>query len=151
MPRGAIALPILVVLVVALAGCPSREREGTQSEPPPPPVAEIRVPPALAATPVGAFTDAAPSPSEETPRVTAERYRENGQLWLARLVLEKTALSASAEESDVVLLATICTEQGDATCVTACEEKLGRPLGADAGAATPKAKPKPVRSRARGR
>jgi hypothetical protein len=75
--------------------------------------------------------DAAAVPDGE-PYDQAKAYEAGGQLWLARLVLEKHALSASGAPRDAELLARLCAEQRDVECVRVCEAKLGRRI-LDAG------------------
>jgi hypothetical protein len=105
--------------------------------PPPPPVSAATgtVPPVaggLSGTPVSAFVDA--GLEGKTPYDQARIYEANGQLWLARLVLEKKALSADGTKQEAELLATICHEQGDEACLDACGHKLGRKIKLDGGA-----------------
>lgn len=91
------------------------------------------VPPVLlSAAPVAEFSDAA-SAGGKPPYEQAVAYEANGQLWLARLVLERKALGPDGTPREVELLAGICQEQGDEICVDACSARLGRKLELDAG------------------
>jgi hypothetical protein len=96
------------------------------------------VPPAAPfnATPVAQFADAG-NLEGQSPFQQATYYEANGQLWMARLVLERTALSADASTAETELLVKICQQQGDERCVDACGVKLGRKIKIDAGAAGP--------------
>lgn len=93
------------------------------------------VPPAAPfnATPVAAFADAGNidgQPSFEQ----AKFYEANGQLWMARLVLERKALGSDATKEETELLARICQGQSDAPCLEECSKKLGRKVKLEAGA-----------------
>lgn len=70
----------------------------------------------------------------KTPYEQALAYEANGQYWVARLVIEKRALSAEGTRDETELLGRICQAQGDEACVEACGKKLGRKLKMDAGA-----------------
>lgn len=93
-----------------------------------PPVA-----PTVSGTPVAAFVDA--GPEGKTAYEQARAYEANGQLWLARLVLEKKALSEDGTKQEAELLASICHQQGDEACLEACGQKLGRKIKFDGGVA----------------
>lgn len=122
------------VALAALLGCRAREeRQGA-------PVASA-APPVSAPVPPVAHEGVAPSPGAATtpapsgePYEQALAYEAGGQLWLARLVLEKPALGEGAAPRDTELLARLCAAQGDAECVTKCGARLGRKLAFDAGA-----------------
>lgn len=128
--RHFIAMPL--VAVVAPGGCSKKQPD----DPPPPVVSTTATVPPVAlsgeATPVSAFADAA-SIDGKTPYEQARIYEENGQLWMARLVLEKKALGPDATKAETELLAAICHEQSDEACVEECSKKLGRKLKFDGG------------------
>jgi hypothetical protein len=121
-------------LVLLAAAC---KKPPPEEEPPPPVIASATAtlpPVALSGVaPVSAFADAAP-PDGQTPYDQARAYEANGQLWLARLVLEKKALGSDGTKQELELLATICHEQGDDSCVAECSKKLGKKLKFDGGA-----------------
>jgi len=135
--------PIAAALVLVAAAC-KKPSPPPQEEPPPsvsvsPPTT---VPPAAVegVAPVSDFADAA-LPEGQTPYEQARAYAANGQLWLARLVLEKKALGADGTKQELELLASICHEQGDEACVMQCSKKLGKKLKFDGGAPRPKIDP----------
>ena len=94
-----------------------------------------KVPPAAPfnATPVAQFVDAG-SADGKPPFEQATFYEANGQLWMARLVLERKAFDSDGTPREVELLAKICQQQGDEPCVEACGKKLGRKIKLDGGA-----------------
>lgn len=94
------------------------------------------VPPAAPfnATPVAKFADAG-NIDGQPPFEQATFYEGNGQLWMARLVLERKALGSDATPQETELLAKICQQQGDAECLEACSAKLGRKIKLDGGVA----------------
>ncbi|WP_146646869.1 hypothetical protein [Labilithrix luteola] len=94
--------------------------------------APASVPPSFNATPVAAYADASDFDGN-SPFEQAQKYAANGQLWMARLVLEKEALSPSGTSDEVVLLARICGDQGDTACMDACTRKLGHAVKTDGG------------------
>jgi hypothetical protein len=115
------------------------EKTRTDDAAPPTVVSGVAtVPPvAFTVTPVGAFADASfEDPNGLSPYETAKVYESRGQYMLARLVLEKKALSADGTPREIELLATLCNHQGDPTCVAACSSKLGRKLTFDGGLST---------------
>ena len=95
------------------------------------------VPPAAPfnATPVAQFADAG-SLDGQSPFQQATFYEANGQLWMARLVLERQALSPDATKAETELLVKVCQQQGDEACVDAAGAKLGRKIKMNAGAAS---------------
>lgn len=130
-----------VTLAVLVAGCGKLARKAppeTEGEAPATSAAlastPTSVPPAASfnATPVSAFADAGDFDGK-TPFDQAKKYAADGQLWMARLVLENEALSASGTSDEVMLLARICNDQGDQTCVDACTRKLGHAIKMDGG------------------
>lgn len=132
---------IVAALVFLVAAC----KKPPPEDPAPPPViasATATVPPVAVSgvAPVSAFIDAAP-PDGQTPYEQARGYHANGQLWLARLVLEKKALGPDGTKPEIELLALICHEQGDDPCVADCSKKLGKKLKFDGGAPRPKIDP----------
>lgn len=64
----------------------------------------------------------------------AKVFESNGQLWMARLVLERKALGSDGTKPEAELLAKICQQQSDEACVDACGTKLGRKIKFDASA-----------------
>ena len=70
----------------------------------------------------------------QPPFEQAKVFESNGQLWMARLVLEKKALASDATNEETELLAHICQQQGDVACLDACGKKLGRKIKLDGGA-----------------
>jgi hypothetical protein len=119
---------LLLALVLVAVGCkkPSQPREE-----PPPAVTPVGTVPPVA--PLSAFAEAPIPEAEGTSLDRARSYEANGQLWLARLTIEKRALTANASPEETALLARICAAQGDHDCVAGCERKLGKKL--DAGTA----------------
>jgi hypothetical protein len=95
------------------------------------------VPPAAPfnATPVAKFADAG-NLEGQSPLQQATVYEGNGQLWMARLVLEPKAFGSDGTNQEIELLAKICQQQGDADCVDKCGAKLGRKIKMDAGIAS---------------
>ena len=78
----------------------------------------------------------------QPPFEQAKAFKANGQLWMARLVLEPKALGSDGTKEEAELLGRICSEQKDAACVEACGKKLGRKIKFDAGdSETPAARP----------
>lgn len=129
-----LALSLVVVAPFSSLGC----KKPPPDDPPPPTTissARETVPPAASfnATPVAQFADAG-SVEGLTPLEQARSYKETGQLWMARLVLENRALSASGTKEEAELLLSICMEQNDAPCVERCGEKLNRKIKLDGGA-----------------
>lgn len=106
------------------------------------PTAREVVPPAAPfnATPVAQFADAGDL-DKQSPYEQGKVFEANGQLWMARLVLERQALGSDATKDETELLLKICMQQGDATCVESCAQKLGRKIKFDGGTASGKASP----------
>lgn len=71
---------------------------------------------------------------DQSPFEQAKVFESNGQLWMGRLVLEKKALGADGTKEEAELLAKICQQQSDETCLDACSAKLGRKIKFDASA-----------------
>ncbi len=128
-----------VFQVFALSACDRLRQELRTEDPTPSPPASIVVPtppPALIpGAPVATFADAAVDPSTGTPYEQAVTYHASGQVWLARLVLEKQALGGEAAPRETELLAKLCAEQADADCLHKCETRLGKKLSLDGGVA----------------
>ena len=129
-----------VLLAVALAATACKPKE----PPPDPdafdgataiPSAREPVPPAAPfnATPVAQFADAG-NLDKQPPYEQARVFEANGQIWMARLVLERTALGEDATRDETELLVKICQQQGDTACLDACGRKLGRKIKYDGGA-----------------
>lgn len=93
------------------------------------------VPPAAPfnATPVAQVTDAG-NLDTQPPFEQAKVFEANGQLWMARLVLERQALASDGTKEEAELLARICQQQADEPCLEACGKKLGRKIKLEAGA-----------------
>lgn len=134
---------IALVCAAAISLLPACELFGKKQQqqqpdepPPPPPVTSERVPPTLTGvTPLSDFADASlESPDGKTPYEQARIYESRGQLWLARLVLEKKASGPDGTKEENELLAYICHQQEDAACVAECSQRVGRPLKFDGGA-----------------
>jgi hypothetical protein len=133
-------LTCLLLVAVPLGACKPKDPAPDPNErDAATPIASARevVPPAAPfnATPVAQFADAG-SIDGQSPFQQATFYEANGQLWMARLVLEPTALGSEATPKETELLAKICQQQGDTTCLDACGTKLGRKLKVDAGVFT---------------
>jgi hypothetical protein len=125
---GALRLTFALVLV----GCSKPDERASVTD-----RDAARLPPAppafVSGTPVAVFADAG-SIDGRTPLEQARAYEENGQHWLARLVLEQKALGPDGTPAEIELLAGVCHEQGDESCLESCSKKLGRKLKFDAGA-----------------
>ena len=126
---GALAPLAALVLVACAKKAPPRE-EPAIVEPP------ATVPPVAPPPGEVLVTDAAP-PVAQTPYEQARAYVDNGQVWLARLVLERKALGSDGTKPELELLSKICEKQGDLPCVAECARKLGKKV-LDAGAPRPK-------------
>jgi hypothetical protein len=136
------AVSFVVLAVVALGACKPKDPPPDATEPRDAAVTTAsgvpeHVPPAAPfnATPVAQFADAG-TLEGKSPFEQATFYEGNGQLWMARLVLEQQALGPGATKQETELLAKICQQQGDAACLDSCSTKLGRKLKLDAGAAS---------------
>ena len=86
----------------------------------------------MTAQPVSAFADA--GPEDKTPFEQAKDYHAHGQNWVARLLVEKHALSSEGTKDEAELLLDICKAQNDGACVQECAKKLGRKISFDGGA-----------------
>lgn len=135
------SLLLLSTFVMLAGGCGKLARKGASEGEGEAPAssgalapAPTSVPPAASfnATPVSAFADASDFDGK-SPFAQAQKYAADGQLWMARLVLENEALSSSGTSDEVLLLARICNEQGDRTCMDACTRKLGHAIKMDGG------------------
>lgn len=124
--------------VLALGACDRLRQDLRTEDPTPTPPASVTVPsppPALIpGLPAAALVDAAVDPSSGTPYEQAVTYHASGQVWLARLVLEKQALGGEAKPRETELLARLCAEQADEECLHKCETRLGKKLSLDGGA-----------------
>jgi|GEM_PF-1181615 len=127
------------ISLVVTAGCdklPGKKKVDKDEPAPPPVVASTEtVPPAAPfnATPVAQFADAG-TLEGKSPLEQARAYEANGQLWMARLVLEPKALGAEGTKEEAETLLRICIAQSDAPCVEACGIRVGRRVKIDAGA-----------------
>ena len=132
---------LLAAGLTALTACPKPQKD----DPPPPPPLPVSsvdvVPPAAPfnATPVADFADAG-NLDGQTPYEQAKAYHAQGQLWMARLVLERKALGADATKDETELLVKICQDQQDEKCVDACAKKLGHKIKMLDGGASASAK-----------
>jgi hypothetical protein len=139
-----LSLSVASLASVTALGCDAVLGKKAQPEeelprPPPEPEPEPPVPPVQNATPVEAFADASFDPEGKSPFEQAQGYEASGQLWVARLLIEKKALSPEGTKAEAELLARICEAQGDAACLADCGAKLGRKIkltGAPQGEAT---------------
>ncbi len=87
------------------------------SSPPPIPTP----PPPLSATPLSAFL---PDGGGNETLAQAKQYEANGQLWLARLLVEPLALADDGTQEEALLLARICDKQEDDPCVERANSRL---------------------------
>jgi hypothetical protein len=133
MTRTRLALIASLTLTgLELLAC-DRKQNGDSAPPDgaPIPIATTRevVPPVASfnATPVAEFADAG-NLDTQPPYEQAKVFHAQGQLWMARLVLERKALGSDATKEETELLVRICQEQVDAACVDACAKKLGRKI-----------------------
>jgi hypothetical protein len=135
-------LPFGLLLAVGLAAVACKPKDA----PPDPdafdgatPLSSARepVPPAAPfnATPVAQFADAG-NLDTQPPYEQARVFESNGQIWMARLVLERKALGEDATKDETELLVKICQQQADTACLDACGRKLGRKIKYDGGAPT---------------
>jgi hypothetical protein len=87
------------------------------------------VPPAAPfnATPLAELGDGG-NLDTQPPFEQATVFESNGQLWMARLVLERKALGGDGTKEEAELLARICQQQSDEPCLEACGTKLGRKI-----------------------
>lgn len=125
----ALALAALVLVACAKKAPPTPELPPTVE--PPATVPPVAPPPGEVLA-----TDAAVV-GGQTPYEQARAYVDGGQVWLARLVLERKALGSDGTKPELELLSQICEKQGDLPCVTQCARKLGKKV-LDAGAPPPK-------------
>ena len=140
---GVIGLVASTCAVLAFACKPKDPPADAQDAPPiVVPSAPEKVPPAAPfnATPVAQFADAGDL-DKQSPFEQAKVFEANGQLWMGRLVLERQALGSDATKDETELLLKICMQQGDASCVEACAQKLGRKIKFDGGVVSGKAAP----------
>lgn len=93
------------------------------------------VPPAAPfnATPVAELAEAG-NLDGKSPFEQAKAYEASGQLWMARLVLERQALGSAGTKEEAELLVRICQAQADGPCLDECSTKLGRKIKLEAGA-----------------
>jgi len=128
-----------VMLPASLVGCDRTPKdtgaEGRDAAPVVSVSAAEHVPPVAPfnATPVAQFADSG-NLDTQSPFEQAKVFEAQGQLWMARLVLERKALADDATKDETELLVKICEQQNDAACLEACGKKLGRKIKHDAGA-----------------
>lgn len=112
----------LLALTLTLA-C-SKGSDGPAPAPLPPVAPEIPVPPVVLADSPDASSigdgAAPPSPVEQ-----ARAHAAAGQLWLARLTIEKRALSADGTPEELTLLTELCKRQEDGDCLERIAKKRG--------------------------
>lgn len=106
---------------------------GAQEDKRPAPSASVAP---IEATPVTAFLEA--GVADESDIAHVRELAKNGQVWMARLLIEPRALSPQGTREELELLLDLCGRQGDDACVQNCSTKLGRKapvvLRPDAGA-----------------
>lgn len=124
--RGVIERPALPSMRPRSLRCCPRRRRARAPE---------SVPPAAPfnATPVADLADG----SAQSPYEQGKAFHAQGQLWMARLVLERKALGPDASKDETELLVRICQDQADAACIEACARKLGRKIKMLDGGAPP--------------
>jgi hypothetical protein len=134
---GIAALALALALVLSCKRKDAANETETRTGPVPTASVPEVVPPAAPfnATPVAQYADAG-NLDTQSPYEQAKVFEANGQLWMARLVLERTALGSGATKDETELLAKICEQQGDETCLAACGKKLGRKMKYDGGTAS---------------
>ena len=132
--RPTFAALTLLVVVAPLACDMFKEKKPPQPEEPPIPIEDAaRVPPAV--TPLSDFADASlESLDGKTPLEQARTYESRGQLWLARLVLEKRCEADKPSKDECEFLAYVCSQQRDPDCVHKMSGIVGRTLKFDGGA-----------------
>lgn len=112
------------LLALALTSACTKASEGQAPAPLPPVAPEIPVPPvAVADTLDGALPGDGAPPS--TPLEQARVHAAAGQLWLARLTIEKRALGADGAPDELALLTDVCKKQGDEDCLERVAKKRG--------------------------
>jgi hypothetical protein len=133
--RGLVAAA--AVAAATCAACTPKDASPSAEDASPPAVASAPeiVPPAAPfnATPVAELADAA-NLDTRPPFEQAKALEASGQLWMARLVLERQALGSGGTKDEAELLARICQQQNDVACLDACSKKLGRKIKLEAGA-----------------
>lgn len=136
MDQEALRRSALLVLFapLALVACDFFKKKPPEDPPPDVQPAPSRTPQTFDPAPLNAFSDAS-TIDGKTPLEQARVYESNGQLWLARLVLEPKALASDGTKEEATLLGSICARQGDAACVDRCSAKVGKKLTFDAGVA----------------
>jgi hypothetical protein len=134
-----LAFAIAIVLPACLVGCDRTPKDNSSEGRDAAPIATAsvpdHVPPAAPfnATPVAQFIDAGDLDTQ-SPFAQARVFEAQGQLWMARLVLERKALADDATKDETELLVKICEQQNDGPCLEACGKKLGRKIKHDGGA-----------------
>lgn len=124
------------VALSAWAACKPKDAPDTRETPPVVTSGAPEVVPPAApfnATPVAQFADAGDI-DKQPPFEQAKVYEANGQLWMARLVLEPKAFGSDGTKDEAELLARICQQQADAACLDECGKRLGRKIKLEAGA-----------------
>jgi hypothetical protein len=128
-------LSIFLLGLLTVAACDRNKKKVEDEDPPPPSAAPLPTTPpaAFSVTPVSQFADAGDLDGKP-PLEQAREYEASGQLWMARLVLEKKALGPDGTKEEAEFLAKVCVEQGDEACVALCSAKVGHKIKLDAGA-----------------
>lgn len=124
----------IFVVPVALVACDRFKPKKPLEQPEPvPPVVVTSAAPVPPAMPLSDVDAAVIDLEGKTPLEQSKAYYAAGQNWMARLVIEQRALSASATKDETLHLAQICHDQGDKTCLDNCSKKLGKKLSFDGG------------------
>ena len=113
---------LVAILPLCLVAC--AKKAPPHDEPVPVVEPPATVPPVAPPPGEALVTDAAPPIGP--PYEQARAYVDSGQVWLARLVLERKALGSDGTKAELELLSQICEKQGDIACVSQCARKLGK-------------------------
>lgn len=138
MKTPSLILAVGIALPAFLVGCDRTPKEHSAEGRDASPITTASVPdhvPPVApfnATPVAQFIDAGDLDTQ-SPFAQAKVFEAQGQLWMARIVLERKALADDATKDETELLVKICEQQNDGPCLEACGKKLGRKIKHDGG------------------
>jgi hypothetical protein len=125
-----VAVPALLLLAALPRACERKIGEDENGFPiqpsatSSPPSIPTPAPP-ISGTPLSAFL---PDGGGDDTLTQAKKYEANGQLWLARLLVEPLALADDGKQEEVLLLSRICDKQEDDGCIERCNAKLPRNL-----------------------